>query len=152
MGFLVDILIDYGYWGMLLAAFLAGSFVPFSSEAIMLALMAAGLKPWPLVVYGTIGNVLGSVLNYCVGRLGKIEWMEHYLHVRPQDLARAERFMAGHGAMMGFFSFVPVLGSAISVLLGYMRANPIIAFSSIILGKFLRYMLLAYGVDYLVHS
>lgn len=137
---------------MFLAAFMAGSFVPFSSEAVMLALMAAGVKPWPLVVYGTAGNVLGSVLNYCVGRLGKIEWMEHNLHIHHEDLVRAERFMAGHGAMMGFFSFLPVLGSAISVMLGYMRANPIIAFTSIVLGKFLRYLLLAFGADYLFHS
>ena len=42
---LTSLLIDYGYWGMLVAAFLAGSFFPFSSEAVMLALLAAGLEP-----------------------------------------------------------------------------------------------------------
>lgn len=51
-------LMDYGYWGMLLGAFLAGSFFPFSSEAVMFGLLAAGLKPVPLIIYGTIGNVL----------------------------------------------------------------------------------------------
>ena len=60
MAGLTALLTSYGYWGMLLAAFLAGSFVPFSSEAVMVALMATGLKTGPLVIYGTIGNVLGS--------------------------------------------------------------------------------------------
>ena len=63
MAGLTALLTSYGYWGMLLAAFLAGSFVPFSSEAVMVALMAAGLKTGPLLIYGTIGNVLGSMFN-----------------------------------------------------------------------------------------
>ena len=45
MDTLTLLLQHYGYWGMLLAAFLAGSFFPFSSEAVMLGLLAAGLHP-----------------------------------------------------------------------------------------------------------
>ena len=56
MDALIDFLINYGYWGMFIAAFIAGSFLPFSSEAVMLGLMAAGLEPVPLAIYGTIGN------------------------------------------------------------------------------------------------
>ena len=145
MDAVIEFLIGYGYWGMLLAAFLAGSFFPFSSEAVMLALMATGLDPWQLALYGTIGNVLGSVVNYCVGRLGKVEWFEKYLHVKPKDLDRAKRFMRGHGAWMGFFAFVPVLGSAITILLGLMRANIVITFIAITLGKIFRDLVLIYG-------
>lgn len=144
MEFLTDILLGYGYWGMLLAAFLAGSFFPFSSEAVMLALLAAGLEPWPLVVYGTIGNVLGSAVNYGVGRMGRLDWIERYLHISQQSMQRAETFMAGRGALMGFFAFLPVLGSAITILLGLMRANIPLSFLSITAGKLLRYLLLIY--------
>jgi membrane protein YqaA with SNARE-associated domain len=143
--FLTDILLGYGYWGMLLAAFLAGSFFPFSSEAVMLALLAAGLEPWPLVVYGTIGNVLGSAVNYGVGRMGRLDWIERYLHISQQSMQRAETFMAGRGALMGFFAFLPVLGSAITILLGLMRANIPLSFLSITAGKLLRYLLLIYS-------
>ncbi len=149
MEFLTDILSQYGYWGMLIAAFLAGSFFPFSSEAVMIGLLATGLAPWPLVIYGSIGNVLGSVFNYFVGRLGKLSWVEKYLHVSKEQLDKAERFMAGRGAWMGFFAFLPFLGSAITILLGFMRANMFISFLSITIGKFLRYLLLIYGVDLL---
>ena len=142
---LTSLLIDYGYWGMLVAAFLAGSFFPFSSEAVMLALLAAGLEPWPLVVYGTAGNVAGSVFNYAVGRMGRLEWIERYLHVGQRELDRAQRFMAGHGAWMGFFAFLPLLGSAITIMLGLMRANIPISLASITAGKLLRYLILVYG-------
>lgn len=137
---------QYGYWGMLLAAFLAGSFFPFSSEAVMLGLLAAGLHPIPLVVYGTIGNVSGSLFNYAVGRMGRLEWIEHYLHVKKRDIDKAQHFMAGHGAWMGFFAFLPIIGSAITIALGLMRANFIISWISITIGKLLRYVILMASV------
>ncbi len=146
MDVITNFLIDWGYWGMFIAAFLAGSFFPFSSEAIMLGLMAAGLHPWPLVIYGTAGNVLGSVFNYWIGRLGKPEWIERYLHVKQDELDKAERFMNGRGALMGFFSFLPILGSAITIVLGLMRSNFFISMFSITLGKFIRYIVLVLSV------
>ncbi len=145
MDFLVDILTNYGYWGMLISAFLAGSFIPFSSEAVMLGLLATGLDGGQLVVYGSIGNVLGSMFNYGVGRMGRLDWIEKYLHVSKKDLDKAQRFMAGRGAWMGFFAFLPILGSAITILLGLMRANVPISILTITIGKILRYVVLIYG-------
>ena len=141
----IELLQSYGYWGMLIAVFLAGSFFPFSSEAVMVGLMTAGLDPWLLMIYGTVGNVLGSVVNYFIGRLGRVEWFEKYLHVSPESMERAKRFMGGRGAWMGFFAFIPLLGSAITILLGLMRANVAITFVSITLGKIFRYLVLIYG-------
>ena len=133
MDVLTHLLLDYGYWGMLVAAFLAGSFFPFSSEAIMLALLAAG-----------------SMFNYGVGRMGRIDWIERYLHVKKRDLDKAQRFLNGHGAWMAFFAFLPILGSAITIVLGLMRANIPITFTSITLGKALRYILIAYSVGWIL--
>lgn len=147
---IISLLISYGYWGMFVTAFVAGSFFPFSSEAVMTGLLAAGLDSWGLIIYGTVGNVLGGMFNYGVGHMGRLEWIERYLHVKQKDLDRATRFMAGRGAWMGFFAFVPVLGSAITIVLGLMRANPIISFISITIGKFLRYMVLIYGAQLLI--
>ncbi len=147
---LTDFLLNYGYWGMLVAAFLAGSFFPFSSEAVMLGLFAAGLKAEPLIIYGTIGNVLGSLFNYSVGRMGRMEWIERYLHVKQENLDKAKRFMAGHGAWIGFFAFLPIIGSAITICLGLMRANIAISTVSITIGKLLRYVILMAGAGLLV--
>ena len=147
MDTILNFLVDWGYWGMFAAAFLAGSFFPFSSEAVMLALQAAGLDPVWLVVYGTIGNILGSVSNYCVGRMGNLVWIERYLHVSRESIEKAEKFMAGRGAWMGFFAFLPLLGSAITIALGLMRANVAISLISISIGKLLRYAVLVFGAS-----
>lgn len=138
-----DFLIEYGPFGMLIASFIAGSVFPFSSEAVMLAMLAAGVDPWELVITASIGNVAGSMFNYGVGRMGRLDWIERYLHVKKESLDRAQRFMGGHGAWMGFFAFLPILGSAISILLGLMRANIAITLTSITLGKVMRYAIIA---------
>jgi membrane protein YqaA with SNARE-associated domain len=145
MDAIIEFLTGYGYTGMFIASLLAGSVLPFSSEAVMVGLMAAGLDPWLLALYGTIGNVIGSMVNYWVGHMGKTEWFERYLHVKPRDMERAERFMAGRGALMGFFAFLPVIGSAITILLGLMRANLLITFLAVTAGKIVRYLILIYG-------
>ena len=119
---------------MFISAFIAGSFLPFSSEAVMTALIAAGLQ----------GNWAGSMFNYWVGHMGKLEWIERYLHVSKEKLEKAQRFMGKRGAWMGFFSFAPVLGTAICIALGLMRANLWISSLSIFLGKIVRYVLIAY--------
>lgn len=149
MDALTDFLLNYSYWGMLVAAFIAGSVFPFSSETLMLALWAAGLDPTKLIIFGSIGNVLGSMFNYGLGRMGRLDWLERWFHIKKESLGKARRFMGGRGAWMGFFCFLPILGSAISVILGFTRANMFISVLSITLGKVLRYVLLIYGVDYL---
>ena len=147
MDAITHFLIDYGYWGMFLSAFLAGSVLPFSSEAVMLGLLAAGVDPVPLLIYGSIGNVMGGMVNYGLGRLGKLEWLKKYFHLKPSSIDRAYKFMGGHGAWMGFFAFLPILGSAITVVLGLTRANLPLSVFSITLGKVIRYALLIWGAN-----
>lgn len=129
---------------MFVVAFIAGSVFPFSSEAVMLGLLATGADPWQLTLFASVGNVLGSMFNYWVGRMGRLDWIERYLHVKKDKLDKARKFMGGRGAWMGFFTFLPILGSAISIMLGLMRANIVITVLSISLGKFMRYIILAW--------
>ena len=150
MATIMEFLLSYGYMGMLVAAFLAASILPFSSEAVMVGLQAAGLDPIFLIVYGTIGNVLGSMFNYTIGRLGKMEWIEKYLHVKKEDLDKAHRFMAGRGAWMGLLSVIPVVGDVITVALGLMRANVVIVVISVTISNLLRYVLLVYGASFFI--
>ena len=66
------------------------------------------------------------------------------------ELDKAQRFMAGRGAWMGFFAFLPILGSAITIMLGFMRSNFFISMLSITIGKLLRYVVLVFGADFFI--
>ena len=142
MEFLIQLLEEYGYWGMTVAAFLAGSVFPFSSEAVMVSLQLAGLEPWPLFLSATIGNVAGSMFNYWIGTFGRLEWIEKYLHIKREKVEKTRLWLDGRGAWVGSLCFLPILGSVLSVTLGYMRANPYVTFVAIFVGKAVRYSLL----------
>lgn len=134
-------MIDWGYWGLFLSAFIAGSVVPFSSEVVMVVLVRMGLDPVICVAAASVGNTLGGMSCYYIGRLGKTEWIAR-LGVSDRQLARARKFLAGRGALMGFFGFLPTIGEAIAILLGLMRSNPWLTGSSMFVGKALRYILI----------
>lgn len=145
---IIQYLVDYGYMGMFIAAFIAGSVFPFSSEAVMAGLQLAGLNAVGLVVWGTAGNVAGSMFNYWVGSLGNMVWIEKYLHVKAEKVEATKQWMDSRGAWMGVLCFLPILGSVIAVTLGFMRANPWITLVAITIGKLLRYAILTWAVSF----
>lgn len=143
---MTDFLIQFGYWGMGIAAFIAGTFFPFSSEAIMVALLATvSINPTTLVVSATIGNVSGSMFNYMIGRQCSPATIARWFKIKQSRMDKAQNFVEKYGAWMGFFTFVPILGTALSLSLGVLRANAFFTFLSTFIGKTLRYVLVAYA-------
>lgn len=136
---IIQFLADWGYWGLFLAAFAAGTVIPFSSELVLAMLVHAGLDPVLCVAVATSGNTLGSMTCYWIGRQGKAEWIRK-LGVSDQKLARARKFLGGRGAMMAFFCFIPTIGEAIAIVLGLMRSNPWLTAGSMFVGKTVRYI------------
>ncbi|MBR1683154.1 MAG: DedA family protein [Bacteroidaceae bacterium] len=129
---------------MLIAAFIAGSVFPLSSEVVLTALQLAGLDPLRLFVAATVGNTAGSMFNYAIGSLGKMEWIERYLHVEPAKLERAQRWLQRYGIWIGLFCSLPFIGSVIAVALGFTRTNPWLTLLIITLGKAIRYAALLF--------
>lgn len=137
---LCQLLTDWGYPGLFVAALLAGSAVPFSSEVVLYALLRLGLHPWGCLVAASLGNTAGSLTCYWMGRLGRTDWIERYLHVRPQRLHRVQVYVQRRGAWMGFFAFLPSLGTLISIALGLMRSPLLPTTLAMLTGKVLRYL------------
>ena len=131
--------IDWGYWGLFLSAFVAGSIVPFSSEAVMVVLVRLGLDPALSLLAAATCNTAGGMTCYWIGTLGKTEWITR-LGVSTRQLARARKFLSGRGALMAFFAFLPTIGEAIAIVLGLMRSNVWLTGSAMLAGKTLRYI------------
>ena len=138
----IAILINYGGPGMFVAAFLAGSFFPFSSEVVMLGLLAAGTDPSDLLLWGTAGNTLGSLFNYGVGSLGREEWITKWTKVSPEKLENGKRWVRNYGAWAGLLAWIPLLGSVITVALGFLRVKMAYAMITVAIGKYVRYWIL----------
>lgn len=148
----IQLLTDWGYVGMFLSAFLAGTILPFSSEAVLLACIGLGLDPVASTLATTAGNALGGLTCYWIGHLGKMEWIEKYFKVDQKQMDKATRFIHGRGSWMALFSFLPVTGDAILIVLGLMRANIWIVAVSMTVGKLLRYALLVAAALGIIHA
>lgn len=143
MDAIINFLIEWGYAGMFLAAFLAGTVVPFSSEVVLAALVhpSTGLSPVICIISASAGNFLGSLTCYWLGHLGKMEWLEKYFHMKREKIEKMQDYLHNRSAFMAFFAFAPIVGSIIAVALGFLRANIWLVSISMFLGKLIRYII-----------
>lgn len=132
------------YLALFLAAFLAATIVPAQSEAVLVGLILQGDRPlFLLLLVATTGNVLGSVVNWLLGR-----FIEHFrdrpwFPVSPGTLARAEAWYRRFGIWSLLFSWVPVIGDPLTVVAGVLR-TPFLTFLALVtLAKAGRYAVLA---------
>ncbi len=140
---------EWGYVGMFLSAFISGTVFPLSSEALLVLLVNSGFDMAISVAVATLGNYAGGVTCYYIGRLGKPEWIEKYLKINPEKLKKGISFIQkGPGAVIAFFSFLPIWGELIVVALGFTRANVWVTNIFMLLGKFVRYLCIAKGVEF----
>ncbi|QPH56069.1 DedA family protein [Pontivivens ytuae] len=107
--------------GLFLAAFGAATLLPFQSEIVLVGLLIAGDLGWlPLLIVASIGNILGSVVNWLMGR-----GIEHFRHrrwwpVSEAQMDRAQRWYGKYGVWTLLLSWAP-LGDPVTVVAGVMR-------------------------------
>ena len=135
----MEFLIEYGYIGVFIAAFLAATILPFSSEVVLTGVLLGGAAYAPCMIAATLGNFLGGMSCYWIGMLGKIEWIEKYLKLDIQKVEKFQRWIQDKGSWTGFFVFLPGIGDFIAVALGFLRANVWIVAISMLAGKAIRY-------------
>ena len=98
MDAILQFLIDWGYWGLFLGSFIAGSVLPFSSEAVLAACVGPlGLDPVISITAATAGNVAGGMTCYWMGHLGNMEWIEKYFHVKKENITCCCRYCMADG-------------------------------------------------------
>lgn len=137
----LDFLVNYGFIGVFIAAFLAATILPFSSEVVFAGVLATGAAYWPLIIAATIGNSLGGMTCYWVGSLGKLEWLEKYFHMKPEKVQHWVEKIQGKGAWISLLVALPGVGDFIAVAEGYLRVNVWEVAIWMTVGKFIRYVI-----------
>lgn len=131
------------YSGLFLTAFLAATILPAQSEAALVALLLAGNQPtWALVAVAGLGNVLGSAVNWGLGR--GIERLRHHrwFPVKEADLDLAGRWYRRWGKWSLLLSWVPIIGDPLTVVAGVLR-EPFAVFLVLVgVAKVGRYLIL----------
>lgn len=129
------------YGGLFLAALFAATIFPAQSEAALAGLYLSGRFPVEgLVAVATAGNVLGSAINWLLGR-----YMVHFRHrrwfpVKPRVLERASGWYGRWGVWSLLLAWVPLIGDPLTVVAGLMRTNLWLFLGLVTVGKLARYV------------
>ena len=132
------------YAGLFLSALAAATILPMQSEAVLVGLLASGAySPWLLLLVASTGNVLGSVINWLLGRF--IERFRHrrWFPVSEKALTSSEEWYRRYGKWSLLLSWAPVIGDPLTVVAGVLR-EPLPMFLLLVtIAKVGRYLVLA---------
>ncbi|WP_339465778.1 YqaA family protein [Pseudomonas sp. EA_65y_Pfl2_P74] len=130
------------YIGLFFAAFGAATLLPLQSEALLVGLIVSDRHwLWGLLAVATLGNVLGSLVNWWLGC--RLERFQHrrWFAVSPKHMATARKHYERYGHWSLLLSWLPIIGDPLTLIAGVMREP---------LGRFLVIVSLAKGARYAV--
>lgn len=130
------------YWGLFLSAFAAATILPMQSEAVLVGLLINDYPPWLLVSIASVGNVLGSLVNWMLGR-----WIDRFrdrswLPVDEKTLIRAQSWYHRYGKWTLLLSWMPVIGDPLTVMAGVLRERLHVFLPLVAAAKIGRYLVL----------
>jgi len=128
-----------GLLGLFIGCFLAATVVPFSSDALYIAVLIAIKQPVECLIVGTIGNWLGGATTYWLGRLAKWEWLEKTFKVKEETLKKQKVKIDKYGVWLALLSWVPVVGDVIALSLGFYKTPAVWTLILLLVGKFARF-------------
>ena len=137
-----------GLLGLFIGTFLAATILPFSSDALYIAVLAASKDPIGCLAVGTVGNWLGSVVTYWMGWIGRWEWIEKWFKVKRETLEKQKVKIDKYGVWLALLAWIPIIGDVIAIALGFYRTRPWATMFLLLVGKFARFLLwnLIYGL------
>jgi membrane protein YqaA with SNARE-associated domain len=139
-----ELLLEYGLYGLFVLSFLAATFLPVVSEAALGGLILAGADPYACVTVATIGNTLGAVTTWGVGRWGSEPFLTRLLGLSVSQRERAVRIFARYGSWSLLLAWTPILGDPLCAVAGLFGLSLKRFIPPVVLGKLARYAGLAY--------
>ncbi|MCA0273849.1 MAG: DedA family protein [Proteobacteria bacterium] len=130
---------------LFVAAFAAATLIPAQSEAVLAGMLLAETNPvWILLLVATTGNVLGSLVNWGLGRFLQGCPPPRWLRIPPDQMARAQAWYARRGWWTLFGSWLPIIGDPLVLAAGLMREPFWRVVLVVTLAKAGRYIVLAW--------
>ncbi|MDP2246132.1 YqaA family protein [Pseudomonas sp.] len=132
------------YLGLFFSAFGAATLLPLGSEVVFVSLLLSdAYLVWLLVAVASIGNVLGSLVNWLLGRHLERFRQRTWFPVSEQRLQQAQGWYARYGRWSLLLSWVPIIGDPLTLVAGVMRERCWVFLLIVSLAKTGRYLVLA---------
>lgn len=130
------------YLSLFAMAFGAATILPLQSEAMLVGLLLADYPPLPVVAVASAGNVLGSIVNWIIGRQIERFGGRRWFPVSRARLDRARGWYRRYGRWSLLLSWVPVIGDPLTVVAGVMKEPLPIFVLLVTIAKMGRYLAL----------
>jgi membrane protein YqaA with SNARE-associated domain len=120
-------------WTLFASSFLAATLLPGGSEFVFAGILNA--KPhlyWPALAVATVGNTLGGMSSYLIGRV-----------IPQRTELKGLKWVQAYGSPALLVAWVPVIGDPLCIAAGWLRINPWLSALFMAFGKFARYLLIA---------
>lgn len=136
-----------GYAGLFAAAFVAATLLPAQSELLLAAMVAGRQHDLAMLLFvATVGNVLGSIVNWAIGRFLADRREAKWFPVSTRSLEGAEQWYRRWGLWTLLLSWVPVIGDPLTLAAGLLRARIIPFIAIVTIAKASRYAFIAAAV------
>ena len=132
------------YTSLFISSFLSSTLLPGHSELTLTAFIF--LKKYQvtdLILFASIGNILGSILNWCIGYYLTNLKDKKWFPVKNLQLEKATIWFSSYGKFCLLFSWVPFVGDPLTVVAGILRVRFFTFIIFVSIAKIFRYVLIA---------
>lgn len=130
-------------WLLFFSAFIASTLFPGGSEALLAYLVSDKAYPLTLLVaVATLGNTLGAMTSWGIGRLIALRYKVESLSKPEHKLALSR--IQQYGSPILLLSWLPVVGDPLCVAAGWLRIHWLQSLIFIAVGKLVRYIVVVW--------
>ena len=133
------------YLILFFSAFISATLFPLGSEALFIYDIKEGYNIYFLVIVATIGNSLGSLLNYFLGLKGEEYLVEKKL-INEKVILKSKSYFDKYGSISLLFSWLPIIGDPITFVAGILKYDLKKFIVLVVIAKLSRYIFIAYLV------
>tara|TARA_B100000927_G_scaffold272049_1_gene249406 strand:+ start:541 stop:975 length:435 start_codon:yes stop_codon:yes gene_type:complete len=144
-------LIILSYFKLFLISFLAATVLPLSSEIVLTTMLLTNLfEKNLLLVFASLGNILGSVLNWYLGKKINLYKNKKWFPVSAERLKKSQYYFNKYGLWSLLIAWVPIIGDPITLLAGVLNVRLSIFLFLVSISKISRYVFILYLSSYLI--
>ena len=134
----------FSYFTLFFSSFLAATILPFYSEVFLFAMVQQGLPGWSLVATASLGNTLGSVVNWYLGRYLLKYQDKKWFYFKQSQIEKSQRWFERYGKWSLLFAWLPVGGDVLTLIAGMLKIRLSTFIILVGIGKTLRYISVLY--------
>jgi membrane protein YqaA with SNARE-associated domain len=130
------------YLILFFSALVSATLIPFGSEALLIYDIKEGYNIYLLLLFATLGNSLGSIINYFLGLKGEAFLVRKKL-LKEKSILKSKSYFDKYGWVCILFSWVPIIGDPLTFIAGVLKFDLKLFIFLIIIAKFSRYLFIA---------